>query len=213
MHLFLRTLAVSLILLVPLSGASAQTAEAEDPAAFAVAGPLGDNALGDPAAPVMVVEYASLTCNHCGNFHRTTFAALKEKYIDTGKVYFVLREFPLDPLALAAAMIARCGPEDDYFEIVDTMFTEQENWAYGENPGPALFALVEQHGLGDEAVAACLNDQAMLEGIADVAQRGHANGVSGTPTFFFNGAQRAGPMTIERLDEILEPLLADAGAE
>lgn len=213
MTAFQRIAAAILITALPLGPAIAQTEETIDPAEFATAGPLGDKALGDPDAPVMVVEYASLTCNHCGTFHNETFDALKDKYIDTGKVYFVLREFPLDPLALAAAMIARCGPEDAYFEIIDTMFTEQANWAWVDEPGPALFALVEPFGLDDAAVATCLNDQALLEGIASTAQRGHGYGVAGTPAFFFNGLLRAGPMTIQRLDEILEPLLAEAAGE
>jgi protein-disulfide isomerase len=153
-----------------------------------------------------MVEYASLTCSHCGNFHNTTFAALKEKYIDTGKIHFILREFPLDPLALAAAMVARCGPEDDYFAIIDTMFTEQETWAYVEEPAPALLALVSPYGFTDASFGACLKDETIVEGIVDVARRGQAFGVSGTPAFFINGEKQDGAMTIERIDAIVEEL-------
>ncbi len=213
MRAFLRTAATLLLVSLPMAHASAQGEATIDPAEFATPGPLGDKGLGDPGAPVMLVEYASLTCSHCGSFHNETFDALKEKYIDTGKVYFVLREFPLDSLALAASMIARCGAEDAYFDIIDTMFTEQANWAWIENPGPALFALVEPFGLDDAAVNACLNDQEILEGIVANAKRGHDYGVAGTPAFFFNGLLRAGPMTIDRLDEILGPMLAEAEGE
>jgi protein-disulfide isomerase len=203
---FLRKAAVVLALAAPFAAAHAQT---PDPAEFAVAGPLGEKALGDPDAPVTMVEYASLTCNHCGNFHKSTFAALKEKYIDTGKVYFVLREYPLDPLALAAAMVARCAPEDDYFAIVDAMFTEQENWAYVENPAPALLGLVSPYGFTDESFSACLKDKSIGDGIVDVARRGQAFGVSGTPSFFFNGEKHGGAMNLERIDAIVEELAGD----
>lgn len=205
MHALLRKATLILALALPLAAAEAQV---PDPAEFAVPGPLGEKTLGDPSAPVTMVEYASLTCSHCGNFYRSTFAALKEKYIDTGKVHFILREFPLDPLALAAAMIARCGPEEDYFAIVDTMFIEQDNWAYVEDPAPALLALVSPYGFTEATFAACLKDEAIVEGIVDVARRGQEHGVAGTPAFFFNGEIETGAMTIERIDAIVEPLLA-----
>ena len=210
MRAFLQKVTLVLALAVPSAIAQAQ---APDPAEFAVAGPLGEKSLGDPNAPVTMVEYASLTCNHCGNFHTTTFAALKEKYIDTGKIRFILREFPLDPLALAAAMAARCGPADDYFAIIDAMFTEQDKWAYVENPAPALLALLAPYGFTDESFDACLKDQAIVEGIVEVAQRGQAFGVAGTPSFFFNGEKQSGAMTIERIDAIVEPLLAEPVSE
>jgi protein-disulfide isomerase len=206
MRSHLRKIAVLLALAAPFATAEAQT---PDPAEFAVAGPLGEMALGDPEAPVTMVEYASLTCSHCGNFHNTTFAALKEKYIDTGKVYFILREFPLDPLALAAAMAARCGPEDDYFAIIDAMFTEQDKWAYVEEPAPALLAILAPYGFTDDSFATCLQDKSIVEGIVDVARRGQAFGVAGTPAFFFNGEKQSGAMTIERIDTIVEQLAGE----
>lgn len=207
MRLFLRNAAVAIALFLPIM---AQAQEAP-PADLATAGPLGEKTLGDPQAPVTMVEYASLTCSHCGNFYRTTFSALKEKYIDTGKVYFVLREFPLDPLAMAAAMVARCGPEEDYFAIIDSMFLGQQSWAYVDNPGPALLELVKPYGFTDETFRACLNDETVVAGIVDVAQRGQGLGVEGTPAFFINGEKHGGAMTIEQIDAVVEPLLAGDG--
>ena len=195
---------LGLTILVPATGTIAQPIDA---AALMTPGPLGDKTLGDPNAPVAVIEYASLTCSHCGNFHRTTFGALKEKYIDTGKVHFVLREFPLDQLALAAAMVARCAPEEDYFSVVDSMFTDQNKWAYVEQPGAALLELVKPHGFTEETFRACLNDEKLLEGIVAVAKRGDDLGVTGTPAFFVNGENHGGEMTIEQFDAVLEPLL------
>ena len=196
---------LGLAIFVPTAGLVAQPV---DPAALMTPGPLGEKTLGDPNAPVTVIEYASLTCSHCGNFHRTTFGALKEKYIDTGKVYFVLREFPLDQLALAAAMVARCAPEEDYFTVVDRMFTDQDRWAYVEQPGAALLELVKPHGFSEERFRACLTDEKLLEGIVAVAKRGDDLGVTGTPAFFVNGEKHGGEMTIEQFDAVLEPLLA-----
>src|SRR5690606_17709602 len=100
---------------------------------------LPEKTLGDPNAPVTIVEYASLTCSHCASFHQETFGPLKEKYIDTGKVYFVFREFPLDPLATAAFMIARCTPEGSYFPMIETLFENQRRWAFTNDPVEALF--------------------------------------------------------------------------
>ncbi len=104
-------------------------------------GPLGEMALGDPKAPNVVIEYASMTCSHCAAFHAETWPAFKEKYIDTGKVYFIFREYPLDALATAAIMLARCGPKERYFPLVDLMFDRQGEWAFTENPKQALLAL------------------------------------------------------------------------
>jgi hypothetical protein len=88
-------------------------------------GPLPEKWLGDEKAPVTVVEYASMTCGHCANFHKTVLPYIKEKYIDTGKVRMIMREFPLDPLAAAAFMLARCAPEDKYFDMVSLFFEQQ----------------------------------------------------------------------------------------
>ncbi len=104
-------------------------------------GPLGEMALGDPNAPNVVIEYASMTCSHCAAFHAETWPAFKEKYIDTGKVYFIFREYPLDALATAAFMLARCGPKERYFPLVDLMFDRQGEWAFTENPKQALLSL------------------------------------------------------------------------
>ena len=214
MRAFLRTATIAVAFLLPIA-ASAQEAETPTAAApdLATAGPLGEQALGDPEAPVTMIEYASLTCSHCGDFYKKTFSALKEKYIDAGKVYFILREFPLDPLALAAAMTAHCGPDEDYFAIIDSLFLNQEKWAYVENPAPALVSLLAPHGFTEESFATCVKDQKIVEGVIEVAQRGQALGVEGTPAFFINGEKFSGAMDIERLDTVLKPLLEGGASE
>ena len=115
--------------------------------ALMVAGPLGDMAEGDPKAPNTVIEYASMTCSHCANFHNTVYRDFKKKYIDTGKAYFIFREYPLDPLATSGAMLVRCSPADRQFAMIDLLFDQQNNWAFVKNPKEALINLVKQAGI------------------------------------------------------------------
>ena len=166
-------------------------------------GPLGEKALGDPKAPHVVIEYASLTCSHCQRFATETFPAFKEKYIDTGKVYFIMREFPLDPLATAGVMLARCAPGDQYFPIVELLFEQQRNWAFVSDPQTALFNLVKQAGFTKDSFEACLKDQKILDGVNEVKNRGSVLGVDATPTFFFDGVKKAGDQPMAEIDKLL----------
>jgi len=192
----------------PAAPAPAVAGDAVSVMDLAVAGPLGDRRLGDPAAPVTVIEYASMTCSHCATFHRETFAAFKAKYIDTGKVHFILREFPLDPLASAAFMLARCAPEDQYFPLVALMFETQESWAFVDDPGTALLKLLETRGFDEAKFNACLSDQELFDHVTSVRNRADEKfGISGTPTFFFNGTRATGELTIDEVDSILAPML------
>jgi protein-disulfide isomerase len=173
-----------------------------------VPGPLGEEALGDPKAPVTVVEYVSMTCTHCARVHQTTFKTLKSKYIDTGKVYFVLREFPLEPLATAAIMLARCAPADKYFPAVSVMFELQNNWAFVDDQMPALLKILQPLGFTEDAFQSCLNDQKILNAVNAVRDRGEKKfGIHATPTFFFNGRREAGELSIEEVEKIFLPML------
>ncbi len=169
---------------------------------------LPDVVLGSSEAPVTIIEYASMTCSHCAAFHATTYPELKRKYIDTGKVRFILREFPLDPLATAGFMLARCVGDDKRTAIVDLLFAQQKNWAFTEKPVESLANLVKQAGVTQEAFEACLKDQDLYDKINKV--RDHAAekfAVNATPTFFINGKKQSGELTPEALDKLLEPLL------
>ena len=170
---------------------------------------LPDVALGPTEAKVTIVEYASMTCGHCGHFHKEVFPKLKEKYIDAGKVRFIMREFPLDNLAAAASMLARCAPEDKVYPMVDMLFHTQEEWAYKQgNPVPRLFEIAKQAGFTQESFDKCLTNQKLLDQVN--AQRSRASeqfGVSATPTFFVNGKKLQGAPTMEAFDEAIEPLL------
>lgn len=171
-------------------------------------GPLAEMTVGDPGAPVTVVEYASATCGHCANFHKRTLPALKEKYVETGKVYFVFREFPLDALAAAAFMLARCVPEDAYFDFVDLLFEKQRDWAYTDKPVDALFSIAKQGGLTRADFDKCLSNQELLDGVNFVRQRAEQEfGVRSTPTFFVNGQLVAGDKTLEEMEALFEPYL------
>ncbi|QIB34374.1 DsbA family protein [Ancylobacter pratisalsi] len=171
-------------------------------------GALPDQVLGKADAPVTIVEYASMTCGHCAHFHETTYPVLKEKYIDTGKVKFILREFPLDIVAKAAFMLARCAGDGKYYPMVDTLFETQKNWAFNNNPAQALLAIAKQGGMSEEQFNTCLNDQKLAGEVDQVAQRGAKEfGIDSTPTFFINGKKISGAMTPEELDKELAPLL------
>ena len=190
---------------IPATGTGGLQTSSDD---LLVAGPLGERALGDPSAPVTVIEYASMTCSHCAAFHETTFTPFKEKYIDSGQVHFIFREFPLDALATSAFMLARCVPEERYFAIVDTLFHQQRAWAFSQNPAQALLNIVRQAGFTEETFKTCLTNQQILDGVNWVKDRGSDEfEVTSTPTFFINGKKKSGALSLETLEQEIEPLL------
>jgi protein-disulfide isomerase len=169
---------------------------------------LPDIALGAKDAPVTIVEYASMTCPHCAAFHANTFPELKSKYIDTGKVRFIFREFPLDPPAAAASMLARCAGDDKRNAIVDLLFAQQKNWAYTDKPLEALSNLLKQTGMTQSGFEACLNNQELYNKIVKVHdQAAEKFGVTATPTFFINGKKANGEMPLDALAKLIDPLL------
>jgi protein-disulfide isomerase len=170
-------------------------------------GALPEQALGQADAPVTIVEYASMTCPHCAAFHDKTYPELKKKYIDTGKVRFVFREFPLDALAAAGFMLARCAGEGKYFPMIETLFHQQKDWAV-QKPLPPLLNIARQAGFSQQSFEQCLANQKLLDDIEKVRERGAKEyGVSSTPTFFINGKVQRGAPTIEELDKLIEPHL------
>ena len=171
-------------------------------------GVLPDQALGNPDAKVRIVEYMSMTCGYCADFHNKTFGEIKERYIDTGKVYFVIREFPLDPLASAGFMLARNAPGGRYFDVVSMLFKTQAEWAFVPDPLTGLRNVSKQLGYSPATFEATLSDQKLLDGLTASRDRGSKEfGVTGTPTFFINGAREVGFMTVEELSGKIEALL------
>jgi protein-disulfide isomerase len=171
---------------------------------------LPEMSMGNDKASVTVIEYASMTCPHCAHFQETTFPELKKRYIDTGKVRYIFREFPLDSLAGAAFMLARCAGEKDppkYFALVDTLFRQQRQWAV-EKPLAPLLAIAKQAGFTEQTFNACLANQKVLDGIESVRQRAVKQfKVQSTPTFFVNGTAYPGALTIDEMAKAIDPLL------
>lgn len=164
--------------------------------------------LGDPDAPVTVIEYFSLTCPHCAAFHRDTLPVLEERYIDTGKVKLVLRDFPLDRYALFAAVLAHCAGPKRYPAFVDVFLQTQQQWARADDPVAALKRIAQVGGLGPEQADACLADEQMIDAVLKMRLEGEqAHGVQSTPSFVVGGRLHAGNTTPERFAELVEPLL------
>src|ERR1700720_4454880 len=171
---------------------------------------LPDMALGPANASVTITEYASMTCPHCAAFNKDVFPKIKSEYIDTGKVHYVFREFPLDIKAAAGSMLARCIAKDDsgkYFAVIDMLFKQQSDWAM-KNTAETLGRIGKQAGLSQQAVEACLKDQALLDKIAaDQKYASEVLKVDSTPTFFINGEKIKGEASFEAFDKVIKPLL------
>jgi protein-disulfide isomerase len=178
------------------------------PGEFSVAelmtpGPLGDEALGTADAPVTIIEYASMTCPHCANFHEVVYPDLKKKYIDTGKVRFIFREYPLDPLAAGASALARCAGKEKFFPLIEALFAQQRDWVVRQ-PEEPMFAIVKQAGFTRQSFEQCLENRRVLQGIEETRSRAAMRfNVNSTPTFFINGKILRGGATIEDFDKAI----------
>jgi protein-disulfide isomerase len=170
---------------------------------------LPDMALGPANAPVTITEYSSMSCPHCAAFGENVFPMLRTKYIDTGKVRFVFREFPLDVKAAAASMLARCAADGDaekFFGTVQLLFQQQQMLM--AQTGMTLKLVGRQAGMSEPAVESCGRDQALLDKLAADRRFAHeVIKVDSTPTFFVNGERLKGSMSFEELEEKIKPLL------
>lgn len=192
--------AVALLVLAGAVPAVAQTA-------IDVEAALQERAVGDPGAPVTMIEYASLTCPHCASFHTDTYQAFKERYIDTGKVRLVYRDFPLDGYALRAAMMARCTDERRYFPLIQLLYERQETWSRARDPLSEIAKVGKLAGINQAAFDACLASEDLLDGLLRVRETAAAMGVRSTPTFVIGDKIYPGSRSIEEFAEILDPLL------
>ncbi len=195
----------ALLLLLP-AASSADALSPAQTAALAAAPALPDVVIGKPDAPATIVEYASLTCSHCAAFHADVWPALKAKYVDTGKAKFVLREFPIDALAIVAFMQARCAGDDKRNAVVDRLFDHQADWAFAADALARLKDEMTAAGMSGADFDACLKNDALLQKVK--AERDRANtdlGVRATPTFFVGGQRLEGGQTLDTFDKILVP--------
>ena len=189
--------------------AFAQSAAAASAADVAKPVSLPDMALGPKDAPVTITEYASMTCGHCAAFTEQVFPKIKAAYIDTNKIRFIFREFPLDIKAAAGSMLSRCIAKDDagkYFAAVDMLFKQQNDWVM-KNTTETLTRIGKQAGLSQQGVEDCLKDQALLDKIAaDQKYASEVLKVNSTPTFFINGEMLKGETSFEEFDKRIKAL-------
>lgn len=171
-----------------------------------------DRVLGEADAPVTVIEYASVTCGACGAFHERTYGDFKEKYIDTGLVKFIFREFPTapQPVSMAGFLLARCAPEDEYYDVIDTLFERQRQILTSQDPRAELLAVANAVGISEQEFDACIADDSEIQRINDVVQNGiEEYNISATPTFVIDGESYTGARPLSFFDEKLAPLLGD----
>ncbi len=201
--------AASVLSLCGISAASAAEGDMIDQAKLmAPAGDLPDHPLGNPDAPVTLIEYASPTCPHCAAFHNNVYPQLKTDYIDTGKVRFILRPFIRNPIDAAIFMLAEASGETNYHNVISTFFRTQSSWGISQTPRDAIFEVAQQLGFNQESFNAALTNQALYTGME--AQREQALnefGLQGTPTFYVNGKTLTGDKTYEQLSAEIDALV------
>jgi protein-disulfide isomerase len=180
------------------------------PVSIDVNAALSDRILGSTSAPVKISEHASFTCGHCGDFHRETFAQLKKEYIDTGKAYLVFSDFPLNAPAVQASMVARCLPQDKYFDFVSLLFEKQQDWAFNPNYLDYLKAEAAKAGLDEAHFQACIQNKELQEGIVNRMKGVQAQwNINSTPSFVINNRNTvSGAIPIEEFKKLIEAELA-----
>jgi len=168
---------------------------------------LQERIMGDPEAPVTIIEYASLTCPHCATFHEDVLPQIKKDWIDTGKAKLIYRDFPTAPVALAsyAAMVARCAPQDRYFKFLGVFFKQQRNWTGSSDPMKSLAQLARLGGMSQEDFDACTQNEALFAGIRERALDGQMEfDIESTPSFVVGGKMVPGLMSYADFNDILE---------
>lgn len=164
-----------------------------------------DRILGNPDAPVTLIEYASLTCPHCANFHKEILPEIKENWIDTGKARLVYRHFPLDGVALRGAVVAECFEGDRFFAFMDLLFKQQQNWAFGGDPVEGLRKIALLAGLNNEKYEACSKDEETMNRVLTTLQEAKDTyKINSTPSFVINGETYAGGRSYEEMSKLLE---------
>ena len=175
-------------------------------------GPLPEHAIGSSSAPITVIKYASMTCPYCRQFQTKTFPILKQRYIDTGKIRFILREFPIGFQSGAATIALRCVAPDKYFAAYEALLNAQPQWISQEVRHDPIFNVVKKFGLSRAAFDACYKDDALIANLNAVKERGRTLGVIGTPNFFVNNKLYKSVLTMTDFDRIVGEAQASPGA-
>jgi protein-disulfide isomerase len=168
-------------------------------------GPLGEREYGNPNAPVTIIEYVSLTCPHCRNYHAKVFPQVKRQYVDTGKVRYIIREFPIGRTAGTAAIVTRCAPKGKHLNLTEAYLSRQREWVSQEVREDAIYAVAKSSGMSRAEFDKCLTNQGIIDGLAEVKQRGRKYGVIGTPSLFINGQKLQGEVTFEEVKALIQP--------
>ena len=165
---------------------------------------LSEMSMGPDNAPVTMIEYSSLGCPHCAAFHRDTLPKIKKEYIDTGKVRLVYRDFPLDQLAMAGSVLARCAGRERYFAFLDVLFRDQALWAQSQDPIQALSQIARLGGIGKEKFQSCLRNKKLQESILKQRLDGNQKyQVNSTPTLIINGKKFSGGLTLDQIKAVV----------
>jgi protein-disulfide isomerase len=168
---------------------------------------------GNPMAPVTIVEYASLTCSHCAAFHNGVLPELKKNYIDSGKVRLVFRDFPLDELAMAGAMLARCAPDNRGQAMLNVMFRQQMIWVTSERPIEPLTSYAKLSGMNEDDVNACLENENIMTAIREGQETASKlYKIGSTPTFFIDDVKVEGNRGYEFMAKIIDEKLEEKGS-
>ena len=161
---------------------------------------LAEKRLGSADAPNLVIQYSSLGCSHCADFHTQTLSALKSQYVDKGSATFVYRDFPLDSTSLKGAMAARCAGDSRYFAVIDAIYQTQSTWARASDPWSAMQKVLRDAGLAQSLIDACVATAGLEAGVTAIRQQGvDAYGITGTPTFIVNGNKVVGNVPLAAL--------------
>ncbi len=193
----------------PLILAEVSDTEARAGSAFDLVAATTERSLGNPNAPITVIEYASMTCAHCAAFHNEVFNDLKAAYIDTGHVYWIFREYPLDRLALRASQVARCVQPSMYFNFVEVLFSSQDRWSRSDDPMKSLANTARLAGIDQETFQACVSNQDLELHVLQTMRTGQSQWkVSSTPTFIINYGEEtlSGVRSLEDFQRAFEKL-------
>ena len=169
---------------------------------------LEEKSLGTPDAPIKMIEFASLTCGHCARFHNEVMPAIKEKYINNGKIFFIYKDFPLDKFALKASIISRCSGNKNYFSFLDVFYKKQSSWTRSQDPFKSLLKIAKIGGLKDEEIKVCVGNKSIEDGLLkDRLQSSKKYDITATPTIYLNGKKYTGDLTLEALELKINSLL------